>query len=70
MPDEEYLDTKATSLRYNIAEATLRYWRHTGVGPPSIKLGGLVRYRRSEVEAWIDAQAAQARGEELKAAGQ
>lgn len=37
---------------------TLRYWRHIGTGPESIKLGRRVVYRQSAVDAWIEAQAA------------
>ncbi len=37
-------------------EATLRFWRHTGYGPPSAKIGRRVMYRESDVEAWIKAQ--------------
>lgn len=32
---------------------TLRYWRHYGEGPPAIKVGAAVRYRPSDVEAWL-----------------
>ncbi|WP_006247205.1 helix-turn-helix domain-containing protein [Mycolicibacterium tusciae] len=33
---------------------TLRYWRHTGSGgPPSVKLGRRVLYRRADVENWL-----------------
>lgn len=39
-----------------IPEATLRFWRHSGTGPPSAKLGRRVVYREAEVLAWIDAQ--------------
>lgn len=39
-----------------IPEATLRFWRHVGTGPPSAKLGRRVVYREAEVIAWIDAQ--------------
>lgn len=35
---------------------TLRYWRQLGRGPKSARLGGRVRYRESDVQAWIDAQ--------------
>lgn len=35
---------------------TLRYWRHVGIGPPSFKLGRRVKYRRADLEAWVDAQ--------------
>lgn len=42
-------------------ENTLRYWRSLGEGkrkgPRSFALeGGSVRYRRSDVEAWLQAQ--------------
>lgn len=40
------------------APATLRYWRHIGEGPPSFKIGRRVMYRRDELLAWIEAQAA------------
>lgn len=35
---------------------TLRYWRHLGTGPESFKLGRRVVYRRSAVNAWLEAQ--------------
>ena len=40
--------------------ATLRYWRHCGVGPRSAKLGRRVVYRESDVAAWVAAQFAEA----------
>lgn len=39
-------------------EATLRYWRHAGIGPRSLRIGRRVMYRRSDVADWIDAEAA------------
>ena len=36
--------------------ATLRWWRHTGQGPRSFKIGRRVTYRRSDLESWIEAQ--------------
>ena len=36
--------------------ATLRYWRHQGIGPRSFRLGRRVLYRRGDVHAWIDAK--------------
>jgi predicted DNA-binding transcriptional regulator AlpA len=35
---------------------TLRYWRVTGDGPKSFKLGGRVVYKLEDVEQWIEAQ--------------
>ncbi len=39
-----------------IPEATLRFWRHAGTGPPSAKLGRRVVYREADVLAWVDRQ--------------
>ena len=35
---------------------TLRFWRHKGTGPRSIKLGRRVVYRECDVVAWIEEQ--------------
>ena len=53
--DSELLTTADVSAMTRVAAATLRYWRHAGgvVGPPSVKLGRRVMYRRSEVEKWL-----------------
>lgn len=54
-PDSELLTTADVSAMSRVAVATLRYWRHAGgvVGPPSVKLGRRVMYRRAEVEKWL-----------------
>jgi predicted DNA-binding transcriptional regulator AlpA len=36
--------------------ATLRYWRHLGIGPRSFRLGRHVVYRADELHAWINTQ--------------
>ncbi len=36
--------------------ATLRYWRHLGVGPAGFRLGRRVLYRRQDLDRWIEAQ--------------
>ena len=36
--------------------ATLRYWRHLGVGPDSFRLGRRVVYRFEDLVRWIDEQ--------------
>jgi len=42
-----------------IPPGTLRQWRHRGDrGPRSFRLGQAVRYRRQDVEAWLQAQLA------------
>ncbi len=40
-----------------IAEGTLRYWRHKGIGPKSFRLGDRkVVYRKDDVIAWLTSQ--------------
>lgn len=36
----------------------LRNWRYRGHGPAHLKAGATIRYRRRDVEAWIDAHTA------------
>ncbi|GAA3811005.1 helix-turn-helix domain-containing protein [Nocardioides panacisoli] len=37
-------------------EATLRFWRHKGIGPRSAKLGRRIVYRQSDLDAFVEAQ--------------
>ncbi|MFF7734252.1 helix-turn-helix domain-containing protein [Streptomyces sp. NPDC007984] len=44
-----------------VTEKTLAQWRTKGMGPLYTKLGGTgqtnhVRYRRADINAWLDAQ--------------
>jgi hypothetical protein len=45
------LEEAAAALRTPVA--TLRYWRHLGVGPDGFRLGHRVVYRRQDVERWV-----------------
>ncbi len=49
----------------HVPVATLRYWRHARKGPRSFRIGGLLRYKLTDVEAWIAAQYADAVGDDL-----
>ena len=49
------LTTEASEL-LRMPEATLRYWRHMGEGPPSFKIGRRVVYDADELQAWVEAQ--------------
>ncbi|AGB21674.1 hypothetical protein Mycsm_01257 [Mycobacterium sp. JS623] len=52
--DGELLTVTDVAAMTRLSVGTLRYWRHIGSGgPPSIKLGRRVLYRRSEVDAWL-----------------
>jgi len=41
----------ASNLRTPVA--TLRYWRHLGVGPADFRLERRVVYRRTDLDRWI-----------------
>jgi excisionase family DNA binding protein len=38
--------------------ATVYAWNSRGIGPKRYRLGKHVRYRRADVDAWVDTQAA------------
>lgn len=39
-----------------VPKATLAQWRYLGQGPRFMKVGRFVRYRWSDVEAWLGTQ--------------
>ena len=39
-----------------VPKATLAQWRYLGQGPRFMKIGRFVRYRWSDVEAWLGTQ--------------
>lgn len=40
--------------RLNVSVATVRRWRYEGGGPRFLKLGNLVRYRREDLDQWLE----------------
>ncbi|ORB36283.1 helix-turn-helix transcriptional regulator [Mycobacterium persicum] len=36
-----------------VSPATLKTWRHKGIGPPYVVIGKRVRYRVRDLEAWL-----------------
>lgn len=47
------LTVREVAEMVRLPEATLRYYRATGKGPKSGKLGGHVLYREADVLAWV-----------------
>jgi excisionase family DNA binding protein len=45
--------TEAAQL-LRVPVATLRWWRHKGIGPRSFKMGRHVLYRHIDLEAFIE----------------
>lgn len=49
-------DETELAARFRISVKTVQKWRQTTHGPAFIKVGRLVRYRESDIQAWLDAQ--------------
>jgi predicted DNA-binding transcriptional regulator AlpA len=56
----ELLSPREVHRDYGLAPQTLANYRWQGIGPRHIKLtpgrGGRIRYRRSDIELWLDGQ--------------
>ena len=53
MGDALLTEVEAARL-LRIAPRTLRWWRQKGTGPPYVRLGRRVMYRRTAVQKWIE----------------
>jgi predicted DNA-binding transcriptional regulator AlpA len=51
--DSPFIDEKQLCAHLGISSVTATKWRAHAAGPPFIKVGRLVRYRRTDVEAWL-----------------
>lgn len=49
------LTTKQAAAYLGVAVATLRTWRHRRRGPKSFRMEGRIVYRRSALDAYLDA---------------
>jgi excisionase family DNA binding protein len=57
LPSDHLLSVEELSDFLQVPEATLYQWRCKGTGPRGIKVGKYVRYRRTDVDAWLEARA-------------
>lgn len=53
MPTEELLTPLELAELLKVPHGTIEKWRQRGRGPVYLKIGVHVRYRRSDVEAWL-----------------
>ena len=51
---EDWISPKELAAEYGIPERTLEYWRSVLDGPPFYAVGKRVKYRTSDVEAWLE----------------
>jgi predicted DNA-binding transcriptional regulator AlpA len=61
MAEQENTLPPSRAAKYlGISEAALRLWRSRGEGPRHFKAGAkLVRYRRADLDSWIEARLSQ-----------
>ena len=58
---DRWLSTKEVALLIGFAHHTLVQWRRNAGGPPYSLVGRSVRYRWSEVAAWMEARGIKSR---------
>ena len=55
--DPDALLTEAQAAKFlNLSDRTLQAWRLRGGGPPFVRCGRCVRYRRQDLRAYVDAR--------------
>jgi predicted DNA-binding transcriptional regulator AlpA len=61
--DQRLYNSEELSDFLGSTPGTLAQWRFHGKGPRFVKIGRNVRYRASDVNAWLDAQTREQTGE-------
>ena len=56
MPSSEYLDTRSAAELTGLSKSTLEKWRVAGLHLPFIRAGRLIRYARSDIDAWMSSR--------------
>ena len=49
-------DTKGTAEYLHTTDRTMEDWRYRRVGPPFVRVGRHIRYRKVDVDAWLASQ--------------
>lgn len=53
---DELLTVDELAAQLKVPVRTIRQWSVVGTGPKRMKVGRYVRYRRSDVSAWLQSQ--------------
>lgn len=54
MQQDRLLTLEQVAGYLQVPVKTLYDWRHRGLGPKGLRVGRYVRYRQSDVDAWLD----------------
>jgi DNA-binding transcriptional MerR regulator len=52
------LTTEEVAARFRTSPATVRYWRHIGIGPDGVRVGRRVLYDEPPCDRWWQAKVA------------
>lgn len=52
----QLLDEVELAEQLGVSRSTLQSWRYSGRGPRFIKIGRLIRYRNTDVDAYLRSQ--------------
>jgi excisionase family DNA binding protein len=53
---QELLTQQQLAHELQVSLRTLERWRQEGTGPAFIRIGRFPRYRRSDIDAWLERQ--------------
>lgn len=54
MEDKEFLSINELARLLGVSRSTVNTWRASEIGPPEFKVDRAVRFRRSDVDKWVD----------------
>ncbi len=54
--ETDIMTTKEAAGYVRLGKPTLEHYRITGYGPVYCKLGGAVRYRKADLDAWLESR--------------
>lgn len=61
MLDDEFLTAEELHQLCKVPLGTVYQWNHRGTGPKALKIGRHLRFRRSDVDAWLAGHEIEAR---------
>lgn len=53
LSDDALLNEEEAAASLRISVRTLQAWRLKAAGPPFVRVGRTIRYRRGDIKAWI-----------------
>jgi len=59
--DQPLLTVRDVAQMLKIPTQTIYTWRYEGIGPPGFKVGRHLRFKRDDVERWLNERASESR---------